>query len=698
MSRIGRFLSHRSLQTTIVWFGIAGLVLVVALGAAFSWRGAATYLTRDADRRLGDIAQRTAALYSLYIRERRAELENLAGSPTIVAATEASNRESARRNLAGMDGAALERMFGSNRSMQIDAAAERYLRSVEDRSDFVALYLTDANGFTGIATERLADFAHGDDAWWRNAMLNGSFMSEPRLDSVSGALAIEIAVAVVAPATERRIGVLSAIFDLQRLARLVAASDAHTGAAVEVVDVQGRLIIGQDSSHVLMVLPVADRIPRTDTVSFATVQGARGLERLATARVSPGRYWVMVRQPVSAAYASVRGAGRIILFGAILLAVIFTGSLLGFGSWLHRQVTEPVQEMAGAAARVAQGDISDTVTFHEGAGEVAHLSSALHGMLDALRRLVGAIRGAADEAAAMAAEIGASTQEMSASGEEMAATTQDLSRRAHQQAETVRTASADANRILDIAKRLAEGARDAAQRNTALRTTAEGYRAKLEESVTSLETMATEVDRAESEASALAAASEQISKFVAQMKAIATQTNMLALNAAIEAARAGEHGRGFGVVADEVRKLAMQARQAAVTTEGTVETVLQRVRVTHDTMQRLAIAGALSRQAGKTVSEGLGEVVQAARDNDSWTREIDGAATESAALVNEVAGALRELALGTDGFASSAEEIAASSQELGAATQEIAASAHALAQAADRLMGAVRSFRLGTEA
>jgi hypothetical protein len=64
MSRLDRFLSHRSLQTTIVWFGIAGLALVVALGAVLSWRGAAAYLQRDADRRLGDIAQRTAALYS----------------------------------------------------------------------------------------------------------------------------------------------------------------------------------------------------------------------------------------------------------------------------------------------------------------------------------------------------------------------------------------------------------------------------------------------------------------------------------------------------------------------------------------------------------------------------------------------------------------------------------------------------------
>ena len=68
---------------------------------------------------------------------------------------------------------------------------------------------------------------------------------------------------------------------------------------------------------------------------------------------------------------------------------------------------------------------------------------------------------------------------------------------------------------------------------------------KLEASADTLEKMASDVQAGATEAKALLEASQQISRFVTQTKAIATQTNMLALNAAIEASRAGDSGRGF---------------------------------------------------------------------------------------------------------------------------------------------------------
>jgi len=694
MPSFARRRADRSLQSSLVSAGIIAAVLVVAASAALSWRVARRFLERDADRRLADTAQRAGALIALYLRERRSELELLGTTPTIVGAAEAAEAVAAQRGLPLLSTPQLERQLAATLSLEVDPAAEAFLRQVAARSDFAELFVTESHGFNAVTTNRAADFVQSDEEWWQRAFRGESYQADASYDSSAQLVSIEMAAPVVGRGG-RRSGVIQGVLDLSRLSRLVVASDASTGASLQVVNERGVLIVGAEGAALLRHVPQADEIPLADTAAFATLVGAGGrMERVATTRVTTGRWWVVVRQPAARAYEAVNAIGRLILVAAIVLMALVVAALTALSSWLNRRVTKPVERLAMAASAVAQGDLSHEVGLERGTAEVTHLGASLNGMVGALRRLVGAIRTAADEAAAMAAQISASTEEMAAAGQEMSNTTQDLSRRAQEQAEMVKAVAQDANRILAIAQRLAVTARDAAVRNAHLAQTAEQHRAQLEASGATLEALAADVEKSAAEATALMEASQQISKFVAQTKAIATQTNMLALNAAIEASRAGEQGKGFAVVADEVRKLATQAAQAAVTTEGTVQQVLRRVKSAHEAMTRAASGGDAARTAARTVGEGLASVATAARANDAWTGEINAAAADSEQLLGEIASKLGQLSASTESFSASAEEIAASSEEQTATTQEIAASAQALANAADRLQSAVQSFRL----
>jgi methyl-accepting chemotaxis protein len=374
----------------------------------------------------------------------------------------------------------------------------------------------------------------------------------------------------------------------------------------------------------------------------------------------------------------------VFLFAALLIQLVI-------GRLLLNTVLKPTGRAANIAERVAQGDLSPSANDIAGKDS---LTSSLVAMLDRLRDLVGTIRRHAHEAAAMSEQIAASTEQMSASTQEVASTTGDLTERANQQAVVVRAAAEDATRILGIAQELATGSVQAAERNAALARLARSHRERLDASTAELARLAQEVEEAAVEADALAAASEEIEKFVIQTQAIAKQTPMLALNASIEAARAGEEGKGFSVVAEEVRKLAGQAARSAGTTSETVQTVLARVRGARERLLRLGKGGLAARDAAHEAAVGLLNVAADAEANDEWTRRISQSADQVRGLVEGIAGRMREVSAGTEDYAAAAEEIAAAAEELNASTEEISSSASHLAEASDRLLAATGQFTL----
>jgi methyl-accepting chemotaxis protein len=151
---------------------------------------------------------------------------------------------------------------------------------------------------------------------------------------------------------------------------------------------------------------------------------------------------------------------------------------------------------------------------------------------------------------------------------------------------------------------------------------------------------------------AIKASSDDISKIIKTIDEIAFQTNILALNAAVEAARAGEAGMGFAVVAEEVRRLAQRSAESAKETAGKIEDAIAR------SVHGVTISG--------SVAGSLAEIVEKARQLDTFIAEIANASDQQDQGLTQVTSAISQMDKVTQANASNAEETAAAAEELSA--------------------------------
>ena len=333
----------------------------------------------------------------------------------------------------------------------------------------------------------------------------------------------------------------------------------------------------------------------------------------------------------------------------VTLLIIATVLTLLFAWLLTNSITRPIASALNAAEDIAEGDLTRTITV-DGTDEAGRLLAAMLKMQAKLRDTLQRISGSATQLASAAEELNAVTDESA--------------RGLSQQNNEIEQAATAVNQMTSAVEEVARNAVSTSEASKNATTSASDGRDLVQETVSAIERMSTDVQSTSTLIGNLADESRDIGKVLDVIRGLADQTNLLALNAAIEAARAGEAGRGFAVVADEVRALAHRTQQSTSEIERMIGSIQggteQAVNSMRSSTERAESTLNIAKGAGlalDTINSAVVEInernlviASAAEEQAQVAREVDrnlvnirDLSTQSATGANQTSAASNEL-------------------------------------------------------
>jgi len=361
-----------------------------------------------------------------------------------------------------------------------------------------------------------------------------------------------------------------------------------------------------------------------------------GMDRTATDRLLQAEASSRERG-AKAVTAAVERARNAYVIAAASCVVVIALALVVLWLFVRRSVVRPLHQAIEFAERIAQGDLSASVSSRS-RDEAGQLLDALSRMNGALKDIVRKTREAADSVAAASNQVAAGTSQLAHQSEQQASSLEETAASMEELASTVKLNAENAQKADGVAREASATARAGGD----------------------------EVRKVVQTMGEISSASRKIGDIVSVIDAIAFQTNILALNAAVEAARAGEQGRGFAVVASEVRSLAQRSATAAKEIK----------RLIDDSVSQVEAGGRMVEQAGQTMQQVVGSIRHVSH------------------IVTEISASSREQSAGIEQVNAAVVQMDDSTQKNASMVEQSTAAARALQEQAHQLNDAVRAFAL----
>jgi methyl-accepting chemotaxis protein len=322
-----------------------------------------------------------------------------------------------------------------------------------------------------------------------------------------------------------------------------------------------------------------------------------------------------------------------------------------------------LNEISDAAKKVAQGDLTATVTPRS---EKDVLGNAFARMFLNLRQLAHQMQQATENINTSTLNISSATSQQAATVTEQAASVAETTATVEEVRQTADQSSERAQAVSEMAV-------------NALGVTERGLQAVLknEEGMFNLKEQVRNIAET---ILALSEQTQQIGEIIASVNDISDQSHLLALNAAMEAARAGEAGRGFAVVAGEVRNLAEQSRQATAQISG----ILSEIQKSANTAVMVTEQGTKSAETGMSLAQTTGESIRVIREHTQ----------QMATAAQQIAASSRQQLTGMDQITRAMENINQAAVQTQGGMQQAESATLKLNELAKQLAAILQQYRI----